>query len=244
MSPAELCDKISVWIKEKIEQAGAKGGVVGLSGGLDSAVVAVLCKRALGDNVLAIVMPCYSSPQDERYARQVAEKFNIKFEIICLDEVYDKFIKILPPGGKIARANLKPRIRMITLYYFANNLNYLVVGTGNKSEITVGYFTKYGDGGADIFPLGGILKTDVVKLAKYLGVPQAIIDRVPTGGLWPGQTDEKEMGITYRELDQIIRVVEGKIKEPVAEDKLRKVKALIQNSLHKRESPPLFSFDQ
>jgi len=129
---------------------------------------------------------------------------------------------------------------MITLYYFANNLNYLVIGTGNKSELSVGYFTKHGDGGVDILPLGDVLKTEVVELAKYLGVPKAIIDRPPSADLWPGQTDEEEMGITYQDLDQTIRFIEGKVKAKVSGEKLTKIKNLIQNSQHKRKSPPIF----
>jgi len=239
----KLCDKICNWIKERIQKAKAKGGVFGLSGGVDSSVVAVLCKRALRDNALALIMPCYSDPKDVEYARKVAGMFNIKTEEIRLEEVYDEFVQILPKGNKIALANLKPRVRMITLYYFANNLNYLVVGTGNKSEIMAGYFTKHGDGGADIFPLGGLLKTEVIQLAEYLEVPQEIINRPPSAGLWPGQTDEGEMGITYKELDQIIRFIEGKTKEGVSKEKLKKVKTIIQDSQHKREAPPVFNFD-
>ncbi|MBC7189495.1 NAD+ synthase [Candidatus Aerophobetes bacterium] len=236
----ELCDKISSWIKEKCARANAKGAVFGLSGGVDSATVAALCRKALGENTLAIIMPCYSNPADRECAIQVAEKFNIKYEIIYLEEVFDSFLKILPKGNKIATANLKPRIRMTTLYYFANNLNYIVVGAGNKSEIMVGYFTKYGDGGADIFPIGGLLKTEVIELAKFLGVPKNIIEKPPSAGLWPGQTDEEEMGITYQELDKIIRYLEGGEKIEVSQEKLEKVKILIERSIHKRKSPDIF----
>lgn len=241
MRLSRLSDKISGWIKGKAEQAGAKGAVFGLSGGVDSSVVAALCKRALGDDVLALIMSCHSSPQDEEYARQVAKKFDVRVRTVSLDEIYDKFIQVLPGGNKMAFANLKPRMRMIILYYFANNLNYLVVGTGNRTEITLGYFTKYGDGGADILPLGGLLKTEVVKLAEYLEVPRDIIDRTPSAGLWPGQTDEEEMGITYQELDQIIQFIEGRTKKKVSESKLEKVKTFIRTSQHKRESPPVFN---
>jgi len=241
MSLSRLCEQILTWIKDKVEQAKAKGGVVGLSGGVDSSVVSVLCKKALGKNVLAVVMPCYNNPLDEKHAIQVAKEFDIKFEVVPLEGVYDKFLEILPPGNKLAKANIKPRIRMITLYYFANNLNYLVVGTGNKSEISVGYFTKYGDGGADIFPLGGLLKTEVIELARYLGIPRAIIEKAPSAGLWPGQTDEGEMGITYRELDEIILYMEGKGEKKFSEDKLKKAKELIEKSEHKRKSPAIFS---
>ena len=240
MVPAELCHKISTWIKEKVQQTKAKGGVFGLSGGVDSAVVAALCKKSLGENMLAIIMPCGGDPVGEKYAQLVADRFSMEVKTVFLGKVYDLLTCILFHGNKMALANLKPRLRMITLYYFANNLNYLVIGTGNKSELSVGYFTKYGDGGVDILPLGGILKTEVIELAKYLGVPKAIIDRPPSAGLWPGQTDEEEMGITYRDLDQIIRFIEGKTTIKISEEKLTKIKNLVQNSQHKRKSPPIF----
>lgn len=241
MVPAELCQKISTWIKEKVQYAKAKGGVFGLSGGLDSAVVAALCKKGLGGNMLAIIMPCGNNPAGVRYAQLVADKFNIKVKTVSLEKTYDSLMSILFHGSKMALANLKPRLRMITLYYFANNLNYLVIGTGNKSELSVGYFTKHGDGGVDILPLGSVLKTEVVELAKYLGVPKAIIDRPPSADLWPGQTDEEEMGITYQDLDQTIRFIEGKAKTKISEEKLAKIKNFIQNSQHKRKSPPIFN---
>lgn len=199
-----LADRISKWIKRRVEEAGAKGVVVGLSGGLDSSVVAVLSQRAVGDKVLGIVMPCYSNPADEEDVHLLRVKFGVKIERVVLDPVYDKLLEILPSGNRIAQANLKSRLRMLTLYYFANKLNYLVAGTGNKSEIMVGYFTKYGDGSADFLPLGGLLKTQVIELAKELGIPSKIIEKIPTAGLWEGQTDEGELGISYAELDNAL----------------------------------------
>ena len=240
MDPAQLCERISLWIKEKVEEANSKGGVLGLSGGIDSAVVAVLSKKALGDKVLGVIMPCYSDPEDVRCAREVAERFSIPTREVFLEPVYDKFKEILPPGNKIAEANIKPRIRMITLYYFANTLNYLVIGTGNKSEIMMGYFTKYGDGGVDILPIGGLLKTEVKEIAKYLGIPDSIVNRVPSAGLWSGQTDEEEMGITYHEIDKAIRKIEGEKNLEVSPASLNKVMGAIKRTYHKRSLPPIF----
>ena len=114
----------------------------------------------------------------------------------------------VPQGNDLAKANLKPRLRMMILYYFANSQDYLVAGTGNKSELCVGYFTKYGDGGVDILPLGGLLKTEVRKLAKELGIPKEIIDRTPSAGLWKDQTDEGEMGMSYEDLDFCLEAIE------------------------------------
>jgi len=236
----KLSEKIAKWIKNRVEEAKAEGVVVGLSGGVDSSVVAVLAKKAMGDNVLGVIMPCHSTHIDERYAYLVANKLNIKTEKVDLSSVYDNFLKILPSGKEMALANLKPRLRMITLYYFANNLNYLVAGTGNRSEITVGYFTKYGDGGVDILPIGGLLKTQVRRLARELGVPEEIIKRVPSAGLWKGQTDERELGLRYEDLDKTILAIEsGKVKDLPAEI-VDKVKKLMERSIHKRSPVPIF----
>ena len=236
----KLSEKIAKWIKNRVEEAKAEGVVVGLSGGVDSSVVAVLAKKAMGDNVLGVIMPCHSTHIDERYAYLVANKLNIKTEKVDLGSVYDDFLRILPSGKEMALANLKPRLRMITLYYFANNLNYLVAGTGNRSEITVGYFTKYGDGGVDILPIGGLLKTQVRRLARELGVPEEIIKRVPSAGLWKGQTDERELGLRYEDLDKTILAIEsGKVKDLPAEI-VDKVKKLMERSIHKRSPVPIF----
>ncbi|MCK4307002.1 NAD(+) synthase, partial [candidate division WOR-3 bacterium] len=137
-------------------------------------------------------------------------------------------------------ANLKPRLRMLILYYFANKLNYLVAGTGNKSELTVGYFTKYGDGGVDILPLGGLLKTQVIELAKELKIPQKIIEKVPSADLWKGQTDEGELGISYAELDKIILAIESGNSETTDPMVLNKLRNLMQVSEHKRLPIPIF----
>jgi NAD+ synthase len=236
-----LADQISEWIKTRVKEAGAKGVVVGLSGGIDSSVVAALLKKALGDSVLGLIMPCKSSPEDEEYASLIASHYNLRTEIVSLDVIYDKFLDILPPADIITQSNLKPRLRMITLYYFANKLNYLVAGTGNKSEIMVGYFTKYGDGAVDILPLGGLLKTQVRELALELGIPKEILNRVPSAGLWKNQTDEGELGISYEDLDRIILGLKTGETANLPADMVEKVKKLIKASEHKRISIPVFN---
>ena len=240
-----LSKNITSWIKQKVDGSKAKGIVVGLSGGVDSACVAALAKMALGDNVLGLILSCQSNSQDEKFACQVADKFKIKLEKVCLDEVYDKFVSILPKAEKMPLANLKPRLRMVALYYFANKLNYLVAGTGNKSEALIGYFTKYGDGGVDILPLGDLLKTEVRALAKELGVPQEVIERVPTAGLWEGQTDEGEMGISYQDLDEAIMAIESdKAKDYPKKEVMEKVQKLIKASEHKRQPIAVYKKSQ
>ncbi|MDD5408730.1 MAG: NAD+ synthase [Candidatus Omnitrophica bacterium] len=229
-------NRIVSWIKTQVKDSGAKGIVMGLSGGIDSAVVAALCREAVGrDNLLVLFMPCNSNPQDLKDARLVAARLKVRSRLVDLSSVYNDFLKILPPASGLARGNLKPRLRMSTLYYFANKLNYLVCGTGNKSELLVGYFTKYGDGGVDILPIADLFKRQVRKLAQELKIPQGIIDKPPTAGLWQGQTDEKEMGITYNELDDILDKFCNNKKQGFSGIKVNKIKKMYNNSEHKRK---------
>jgi NAD+ synthase len=202
-------------------------------------LTAALAKKALGDRVLGLLMPCHSEPTDLEHARLLATKFDIETEYVDLGPVFDRLMAFLPGGSDLAAANLKPRLRMATLYYFANSRNYLVAGTGNKSEITVGYFTKYGDGGADLLPLGDLSKYQVRELARELGVPEEIIAKPPSAGLWAGQTDEGEMGITYDELDRTISAIEKGDIRGCDGAILERVKAMMAASEHKRLPIPI-----
>ena len=239
-----LPDKIAKWIKERVETANAKGIVMGLSGGMDSSVVAVLAKKAVGGNLLCVIMPCNSSESDVDDAHFIADEFKIKTVSVDLSGLYKSYIGILPQGDKIARANLIPRLRMATLYYFANTHNYLVAGTGNKSEIMTGYYTKYGDGGVDILPVGDLLKTEIKKLAVELGIPERIMKKVPSAGLWDGQTDEGELGITYDELDRTLLAIEKNDVGRIPPENLEKVKKIIDSSKHKREAIPIYKIER
>lgn len=234
----ELAEEISGWIKEQIEGAGARGAVLGLSGGVDSAVTAVLCKRVT--DVVGLIMPIHSDPLDEEYASLLAKEFDIQIRRVDLSPVYDALVKVLPDPTGLPVANLKPRLRMATLYYFANRENRLVVGTGNKSEIMMGYFTKYGDGGVDIMPLGGLLKRQVRELARELGIPPRIIAKPPSAGLWAGQTDEGELGITYNELDQILTALESGGTLDFDPQLADRVKRQMAETKHKRVPIPIF----
>ncbi|MBI4706670.1 MAG: NAD+ synthase [Candidatus Omnitrophica bacterium] len=230
--------KIINWIKKQVKSSGAKGIVMGLSGGIDSSVVAALSKEAAGkNNVLGLFLPCHSQPQDLIDAKFLAKTLGIQTKTVDLSNIFDSLTKVLPEASPMARANLKPRLRMLTLYYFANKYNYLVAGTGNKSELSVGYFTKHGDGANDILPIGGLLKKQVVLLAKELGIPEQIIKKTPTAGLWPGQTDEKEMGITYPELDDILDCMFKGKRHSVSKIKVSKVVNMHRLSEHKRQGP-------
>ncbi len=237
MNADELSGKLVEWIREQVNGAKAKGVVLGLSGGIDSAVVAVLCKRAFPVTTLCINLPCYSDPQDQEHAKMVADTFSITYKVIILDDLYDRFLQKLPSNkvdpalDRLAKSNLKVRLRMITLYYHANRFNYLVVGSSNRSELTVGYFTKWGDGGVDVMPIANLVKREVIELAKYLDIPPTIIDKPPSAGLWEGQTDEGEMGITYQDLDRYILTGEANAKVTA------RIETLNKGSEHKRKMP-------
>ena len=233
---------LSGWIRKKVEEASAEGVILGMSGGLDSSVTAVLCKNAFPKSTLGLIMPCFSDPEDIKHVKQVAEKFDIETRKVDLSPIFLTVLETL--GSKaydrdIATANLKPRLRMLVLYYFANKLNYLVVGTGNKSELMIGYFTKYGDGGVDLLPLGDLLKTEVRALAEVLDIPKAIIEMPPSAGLWAGQTDETEIGMSYEVLDGVLKAIASNDFAGCDMDKVVKVKDMVKKAGHKREKTPV-----
>jgi len=240
MEVTTLVEAIVGWLRERLMEAKADGLLLGLSGGVDSAVVGALCKRAAGENALGVVMPCHSDPYDVECAFKFAREIGLEVVRVELDEICDAFLKALPQGSALARANLKPRLRMAALYFISNTRNYLVVGTGNKSECAVGYFTKHGDGGVDILPIGDLLKREVVEIARSLGVPEEIIGRPPSAGLWPGQTDEGELGLSYAELDEALDAIEAGRKARVDPAVLGRVRELVRLSEHKRRPPPAF----
>jgi len=218
-------EKLTNFIRDVVERANAKGVVVGLSGGIDSSVVATLCVKALGkERVLGVIMPERDTdPRDVEHAKMVAEKLGIKYIISDITDI----LKAFGAGGyvptrefdRIVDGNLKARIRMCILYYFANKRKLLVAGTSNKSELYMGYGTKYGDLGSDFLVIGNLFKSEVRELARYLGIPQEIIDKPPSAGLWKGQRDEDELGITYELLDKILeRIERGEDKEKISKD--------------------------
>jgi NAD+ synthase len=236
---SQVADKIAAWLRAYALGAGARGYVVGLSGGIDSAVTAALCQRAMGDEVLGVLMPCGSASEDAVMASQVAKAFGLETVTVDLTASFESLLGALPPGtSDMARANIKPRLRMATLYALGQTRGSLVAGTGNKSELAIGYFTKYGDGGVDVEPLGELYKWQVRLLARHLGVPQPIIDRPPTAGLWAGQTDEREMGMTYDDLDSTLAAIEADQTDGLEPTLLQKVQHMISTSAHKRAVPP------
>lgn len=229
------------WLKEYADQAGMKGGVVGLSGGLDSSVIAYLIKQAYGDNALGVLLPIHNSIEMEEDALSVVEDSQIKHISIELTDTFNTgFGSIEKTLGnqlnqdteQLVGANFQARLRMATLYAIAQNNNYLVIGTGNESETFTGYFTKYGDEGVDLNPLKHYRKEQVKEMAEYLGLPENIVNKAPSADLWEGQTDEIEMGISYQAIDMYLR---GEEISPQDKETLMK---LHESTEHKRHFPP------
>ncbi len=239
---------ICEFIRNKIRESKSDGLVIGLSGGLDSTTTAYLCAKSVeNDKILGLIMPAKTTHlEDVDDAISIAKKLKIEYEILNIDRLVKSFsLCTHSNNNKLANANLKARTRMVLLYYHANLMRRLVVGTGNRTELLVGYFTKYGDGGADILPIGDLYKTQVRQLASYLQVPKNIIKKVPTAGLWAGQTDEEELGIKYEILDKILCCIMDKklseedvahyLKIPIRE--VLRVKKMVDSSKHKRLPP-------
>lgn len=249
---------ISEFIKNKVSESKSAGVVIGLSGGIDSAATAYLCARSLEkEQILGIIMPTETTSYDDiEDAVTVAEELGIEYEIIHVDDLISPFNELCmhsvsnklkaTTNRDLANANLKARIRMMILYYHANDLGRMVVGTGNRTELLVGYFTKYGDGGVDILPIGNLYKTEVRKIAEILGVPEKIIKKAPTAGLWHGQTDEEELGIRYETLDKLLFMMVDKKMDghEIAEnldipvEEVLRIKSKVQSSKHKLEPAP------
>ncbi len=224
------------WLKDQLEESGTNGFVLGLSGGLDSAVCAALLRKAT-DNCLGLILPIESDAKDLDDAAAVAAYLSMKTQYIDLTNVYSNLVKLMPGGNQVALGNLKARLRMLVLYYHANLHNYLVCGTGNKTEISLGYFTKYGDGACDILPIGDLYKGEVRELARELNIPESIIKKTPSAGLWSGQTDEGEIGCTYEEMDQALQKIQ---RGEIADETTRRLQDIMQKTIHKREKPKIF----
>lgn len=243
---AKLRSDIQDWIKDYVKNAHADGIVAGLSGGIDSAVVAGLCVNAIGkERVIGLSLPCESISQDLDDAKLIAKQFGFPFFIFDLTTAYKEILKSFKSKiepNKMAMSNIKPRLRMMALYFMGQSKgNYLVVGTGNRTEIAIGYFTKYGDGGTDFNPIGALYKCEIRELAKILKLPERIIVKPPSAGLWEGQTDEGEIGLTYKVLDELIYNIDYNLDlKGFKKDDVEKVKKMIKSAEHKVKMAPIF----
>lgn len=238
MRVEEKIEKTVAWLREKVDEAHAQGLIVGMSGGIDSSVVAFLIKKAFPENSLGLIMPIHSQPKDRQDAEELAAAVGIDYRVVDLSDEHTSMMdKVMGQlDGEVSRrsadANLRARLRMSTLYAFGNAKNYLIAGTDNAAETFTGYFTKYGDGGVDLLPITNLTKREVYEWGRLLGVPESILQRPPTAGLWEGQTDEGEMGVTYDAIDDYL---EGK---PVSDADRSVIEAMHARTEHKRVLPP------
>ena len=242
-------DNVAEWMKDYVAKAGVKGFVIGLSGGIDSSVIAWLAVQAVGkENVIGVSLPCQTRKDMKTDARKLAENLGIRFETIELRSsvgyLSDGVIMTGTDVNPLVLANIKARLRMTALYAMAGANNYIVVGTGNLSELMVGYFTKFGDGGVDMEPLGNYYKTEVYKMAELMPeIPNSVKTKAPSADLWDGQTDEEELGMSYAELDKILYALLNPNSSKLDKfdiEKITKVENMIRASVHKNNVPPRY----
>ncbi len=245
--PKEI-ENIVEFIRLQLKNAGLKHLVIGLSGGIDSSLAAALSVQAVGkDNVTGFMLPYKGShPDSLNHAKEVAEHLGIKYHVVEITPMVDAYFNTYEPdANSLRRGNRMARERMCVLYDNSAKYGALVVGTGNKTELLIGYVTQYGDGACAFEPLGHIYKTEVWEMARMLGLPSSVIEKKPTADLWDGQTDEDELGITYAKLDEILfRMIDiGWTKEQIAQDgfnikDIEKAIELHRKSEFKRNLPP------
>jgi len=246
-----ITNHIIEFIKNEVTRANSQGVVLGLSGGIDSSVALSLSAKALGHkNVLGLILPDknVSHQNDIDDAIELASKLEVNFHIIDITEIKQKYVDVLPLDKK-SIGNLTARIRMNFIYYYANIEHKLVLGTSDKSELMLGYFTKFGDGAADIFPLADIYKTEIRELGKYLNLPEKILLKKSSPSLWKDQTAENEIGMQYEKIDIILKTIEETQSENLYNELSKKVinkndilfiKDLLSKNYHKRILPKVF----
>jgi NAD+ synthase len=244
----ESIEAIQSFIKQKVDEAKADGVVIGLSGGLDSVVVTKLCADSLGPNkVLVLIMPETATPEEDiKDALGFASSLGVDYRVIDITELVESFTSLLSPENLDIKTvgNIKARCRMVLLYIHANLGNRIVMGASNKSELLTGYFTKFGDGGVDFSPIGDLYKTQIKELAKVMDIPENIVGKPPSAGLAQGQTDENELGITYKDLDRILLGIELKLdvkeiakRTGINENEVSRIQDIVNRNVHKRKMP-------
>ena len=232
----EITQRIE-FIRRVLKNARAEGIVFGNSGGKDCALVGILCKMAC-DNTLGVIMPCESKQnflQDKQDAETLAKQFGIETKIVDLTQTKKTIVEALDTDiSQPASANIAPRLRMTTLYAIAGNENRLVAGTGNRCEVYMGYFTKWGDGAYDFNPIADLTVTEIYDFLRFLNAPPSIIEKAPSAGLFDGQTDENEMGVSYKSIEKYLRG------EEVPEQEKAIIERYHRTSMHKREKAVLY----
>jgi NAD+ synthase len=236
-----IANAITKFIFEQIRERNSNGIAVGLSGGIDSSVVAHLSVMALGRrSVLGVILPesNITPEEDLNDAKALVNKLGIEHIVIEIDPIKTQFMKVLPDDS-VAQGNLAARIRMCILYYYAALKHLLVAGTADKSEMKLGYYTKHGDGAADIFPIADLYKTEVRQLASYLRISPSIINKKSRPGLWHGHTAEEEIGLSYENIDNILQRMDTNSlgTSEYSRDDVRKVSHMVEKNRHKRERP-------
>jgi NAD+ synthase len=237
---------ITDFIINEVNKRNSEGVVVGLSGGLDSSVAASLAVKALGAKcVFALVLQELNmTPKLDIFdAQELAKSLRIKYKIIEIGATKRRLLTKMPKN-KLAQGNFSSRLRMCLIYYYAGIMHRLVLGTSDKSELKLGYYTKYGDGAADIFPIADLYKTEVRELARYLQIPSAVLEKKSSPRLWKGQTAEDEIGLYYEEIDEILRKLDTNTlkKSEFNSKNIQRVVDLLQNNEHKRELSPICKF--
>lgn len=243
----EYADRITMFIGNTVKNAGCSGVVIGLSGGIDSAVVAELSVNALGaDKVITVFMPSATTPKDDyRCTSEFSASLGTEHRIIDISSSVGTLSSALglKDDDRLGKGNLSARCRMAVLFDIARRTNRIVLGTSNRSEMMMGYFTKFGDGACDAMPIAGLYKTQVRELASLIGIPEEFITKPPSAGLWEGQTDEDEMGISYDRLDGILCRLDGMNDKDISEEtgvsveKVSEIRKRVATVSHKRNPP-------
>lgn len=239
-------NKIEKFLVQEVRERDSDGVIFGLSGGIDSAVIAFLCAKVLKEKSVCMIMPDtkVSPKQDTEDALKIVDKLGLEYKLIDINPIHTNYSMYLEPNN-LALGNLRARIRANILYYYANAKKYLVLGSSDKSEFLIGYFTKYGDGSADLLPIISLYKTQIRQFAKFLGVPESIISKKSSPNLWEGHEAEAELGVTYEEIDSILYCIVDKKKTTeetvtlteIDKQTVNKIYQLYKKSEHKRITP-------
>ena len=232
MEDFKYYDYLVDWLKQEVEKTGSKGVIIGISGGIDSALVATIGKDAFPNDSFGVIMPISNRINDQEDGIELCEKIELDYTIVELKTEYEAMSTKLKLSNDLSKANLQARLRMSTLYALAQEKNYLVLGTDNYAEYYLGYFTKYGDGGCDLLPIVQLHKSEVFKISKLLNLPNSIINKAPSAGLWDNQEDEKELGFTYNQFESFIK------NKKVDQDVVDKIIKQHKNTQHKRNAIP------